>query len=191
VVADFAGGAVAGATASAAVQLLSRGRVDWTRVAEGAMVGGATAAAFGTLTRSRRGIVEPEPARIGPSNTLAAAEAEAGGGTTSIFRAVSSGEADDIAAYGFRARLDGHSFEGKLFATSAEDAARFGRINYDLDKLPFHIVEARVPTSFVDQLYTGTADRMTFHGVNPVQLAELNQLARTSIWDDVPWVSKR
>jgi hypothetical protein len=103
---------------------------------------------------------------------------------------VSGGEADDIAANGFRAAPNGRSFEGKLFATSAEDAARYGRINYGLDQQPFHIVEARVPTSFVDQLYTGTADRMTFLGVNPEQLAELNRVASTSIWDYVPWVAK-
>lgn len=113
-----------------------------------------------------------------------------GGGTTSIFRAVSKGEADDIAENGFRQAPNGRSLEAKLFATNAEDAARYGRINYGIDGQPFHIVEARVPTSFVDQLYAGTADRMPFLGVNPGQLGELNRVANTSLWDSVPWVAK-
>jgi hypothetical protein len=119
-----------------------------------------------------------------------AAETELGSGSTSLFRAISGGEADDIAANGFRQAANGRSYEGKLFATSAEDAARFGRINYGLDQEPFSIAETRVPNAFLDQLYSGTADRMPFVGVDPGQLAELNELGRTSIWDSVPWVAK-
>ncbi len=85
---------------------------------------------------------------------------------------MSGAEARDIAANGFRQAPSGLSYEGKLFATSAEDAARFGRINYSLDQEPFHIVEARVPTSFANSLFSGTADRMPFLAVNPEQLSD-------------------
>lgn len=110
--------------------------------------------------------------------------------SVSLFRAVSKGEADDIAGFGFRQAPNGRSYEGKLFATTAEDAARYGRINYGQDSVPFHIVETRVPRSFADQLYTGTADRMTFRAVDPGQLSDLNRLGSTSIWNYVPWVAK-
>lgn len=116
--------------------------------------------------------------------------AKGGDDTVSLFRAVSKAEADDIAGNGFRQAPSGLSYEGKLFATSADDAARYGRINYGQDGVPFHIVETRVPPSFADQLYTGTADRMTFRAVDPDQLAGLNRLGSTSIWNHVPWVAK-
>lgn len=116
--------------------------------------------------------------------------ADAAGGTTSLFRAVSTAEADDIAQYGFRQAPNGQSYEGKLFATSAEDAARYGRINYGLDQQPFHIVEASVPNSFADRLYTGTADRMTFRSADPDQLPELNAVGSVHRWDHVPLVEK-
>ena len=103
---------------------------------------------------------------------------------------MSGAEARDIAANGFRQAPSGLSYEGKLFATSAEDAARFGRINYSLDQEPFHIVEARVPSSFANSLFSGTADRMPFLAVNPEQLPELNALGQINIWDYVPLVAK-
>ena len=115
---------------------------------------------------------------------------DAGRGTTSLFRAVSTAEADDIGRYGFRAAPDGRSYEGKLFATSAEDAASFGRINYGLDNEPFHLVEARVPNEFADRLFSGTADRMPFRSVDPDQLPELNSVGEVTRWNRVPLVEK-
>ena len=97
---------------------------------------------------------------------------------------------DDIARHGFRQAPNGRSYEGKLFATSPEDAATYGRINYGQDSVPFHIVETSVSRSFADQLFTGTADRMTFRAVDPDQLADLNRLGRTTIWNHLPWVAK-
>lgn len=116
--------------------------------------------------------------------------ADAAGGTTSLFRAVSTAEADDIGLHGFRAAPDGRSYEGKLFATSSDDAARFGRINYGLDGQPFHIVEARVPNDFADRLYAGTADRMPFRSVDADQLPELNSVGDITRWNHVPLVEK-
>lgn len=70
-----------------------------------------------------------------------------------LFRAVGRNELVDIQQFGgFRQRPDGWSYEAKLFATSAEDAANFGFINQQLSGRPFTIVEARVPLSFVNNL---------------------------------------
>ncbi len=72
-----------------------------------------------------------------------------------------------------------------------EDAARYGRVNYALDQEAFHIVEVRVPTSFVESLYSGIADSMRYVSVDPEQLmAQFNRLARVNIWDNAPWVAK-
>jgi hypothetical protein len=68
---------------------------------------------------------------------------------------VSKSELDDIINFGgLRQRPGGLSYEGKLFATSAEYAASFGRINYRLDTTigldnPFHIIEANVPEALM------------------------------------------
>jgi hypothetical protein len=116
----------------------------------------------------------------------AAAESE-----TSLYRAVSSAERADIESFGgFRQAPSGLSYEGKLFATTPEDTARYGRINYGIDRKPFHIVEARVPTSFAQSLYSGTADSMRYVSVGPEQLGQFNGLARINIWNQVPWVAR-
>lgn len=70
-------------------------------------------------------------------------------GLTSMYRAVSKAELDDIAARGFQLKPGG--YESKLFATSAEDAAAFGRDLYKLDRVPFHLVETKVPNSVFNQ----------------------------------------
>jgi len=108
-----------------------------------------------------------------------------------LYRAVSSAERADIQSFGgFRQAANGLSNEAKLFATSAEDAARYGRINYGLDNRAFHIVEARVSRSFSDSLQSGIADRMRYVSVDRDRLNELNRLARIKIWNYVPWVTK-
>jgi hypothetical protein len=88
-----------------------------------------------------------------------------------------------VESRGRRQAPDGRSYEGKLFATSADDATRYGRINYGLDNELFHLVGATVPRSFADGLYGGTADRMA-------QLDELNEVAREPEWDHLPLVGK-
>jgi hypothetical protein len=103
---------------------------------------------------------------------------------------VSEAEAEDIAQHGFRQALSGQSYEDKLFAASAEEAARFGRINYTLDGLPFSIVEVNVPKSFAESLYNGRADSMPFRAVDPCQLGTLNSFGNVTIWDNVPITEK-
>jgi len=84
--------------------------------------------------------------------------AESGAERTSLYRAVAKAELDDIAQAGFRQHPEGLSLESKLFATSPEDAARFGRDNFRLDEVPFHLIEVQVPASVVDQFETLTLD---------------------------------
>ncbi len=83
-----------------------------------------------------------------------------------LFRAVSQAELDDLTNFGgLRQKPDGLSYEGKLFATSAEDAAHFGRINYRLDITigldnPFHVVEVGVPEALMHRFEFRTLDFM-------------------------------
>lgn len=104
---------------------------------------------------------------------------------------MSQSEADDLAGFGgFRAGPN--SYEGKLFATSAEDAARFGRINDALASggSPFHIVEVSVPRSFAGSLERLTLDGMQAVHVAESQLAILNAGGRWRLWSHVPFVGK-
>ena len=79
---------------------------------------------------------------------------------------MSKAELDDIAHFGgLRQKPDGLSYEGKLFATSIEGAAHFGRINYRLDNTigldnPFHVVEVNVPETLVRYFTFRTLDFM-------------------------------
>jgi hypothetical protein len=109
-------------------------------------IGGIAGALRTTTTR-----LLPNPTRLGPAAPQ-----------TTLYRAVSTAEADDIARFGgFRAGPN--SCEGKLFATTAEDAAQYGRINNALTPggSPFHIVETRVPTSLANSFEHLTLDSMS------------------------------
>lgn len=110
-----------------------------------------------------------------------------------LFRAVSTAELDDIADFGgFRQKPDRLSYEGKLFATSTEDAAAFGRINYRLDLSigrdhPFYIVEASVPSSLVHQFESQTLDFMPAVYVPEELLPLVNQQATIREMLAIPW----
>lgn len=79
---------------------------------------------------------------------------------------MSKAELDDITTFGgLRQKPGGLAYEGKLFATNAEDAARFGRINYRLDATigldnPFHIIEIHVPEALLQYGEFQTLDFM-------------------------------
>ena len=79
---------------------------------------------------------------------------------------MSKAELDDMTHFGgLRQRPDGLSYEGKLFATSLEDAAHFGQMNYRLDRTigldkPFHIVEVAVSDTFTHHFLFQTLDFM-------------------------------
>ncbi len=70
---------------------------------------------------------------------------------TSLYRAIAKAELDDLALAGFRQHPDGLSMESKLFATTPEDAAAFGRDHFRFDEVPFHLIDVQVPTSIAEQ----------------------------------------
>jgi hypothetical protein len=100
-----------------------------------------------------------------------------------LFRAVSQAELDDLTNFGgLRQKPDGLSYEGKLFATSAEDAAHFGRMNYRLDITigldnPFHVIEVSVPEALKHRFEFRTLDFMPAVYVTEDLLPLLNRLA--------------
>jgi hypothetical protein len=84
---------------------------------------------------------------------------------------------------GLRQKPDGLSYEGKLFATSAEDAAHFGQINYRLDITigldhPFHVIEVSVPEALMHRFEFRTLDFMPAVYVIEDLLPLLNSHAR-------------
>jgi hypothetical protein len=64
--------------------------------------------------------------------------------STTIYRAVSKAELDDIAAFGLRNKAGAYE-TGKLFAPTVKEAAQFGKNNFIFDGLPNTIIKVRVP----------------------------------------------
>lgn len=102
-------------------------------------------------------------------------------GSTTLYRAVSMAELDDIAINGIR-NASGYQ-TGKLFATTAEDAANFGKINYFFDKQPFTIIKTSIPNRYLPMLFKGEMDLMPAISV-PTNL--FNQLSRPNILNKIP-----
>ncbi len=82
--------------------------------------------------------------------------------STTVYRAVSDAELDDISGNGFRVPENTLSTydTGKLFTTSAEDAAQFGKNNFKFDGIPNTVVKAKVPNSTMKNATQFTADQM-------------------------------
>jgi len=80
------------------------------------------------------------------------------GTRTTLYRSVSQDELDDIAAFGVRNR--GGYERGKLFTTSPQNAANFGRINYGLGDPPFTIIKTSISKRYSSSLYRGEMDLM-------------------------------
>jgi hypothetical protein len=120
-----------------------------------------------------------------------AASVVAANSETTLYRAVSTAERADIEAFQ-RFRVGPNSYEGKLVATSAEDDARYGRINDAPTPAGerFHIVETLVPTSLANSFERMTLDSMQAVHVAEDQLGALNTAGRWTIYDWVPWVGK-
>lgn len=87
-----------------------------------------------------------------------------GGRTTTLYRAVSKAELDDIAVNGLRTVPGGYE-SGKLFATTATDAARFGRNNFGFDGLSNTIIQVKVPVKTMR-----FAEKSVMDGMNAVKL---------------------
>ncbi len=94
-----------------------------------------------------------------------AAKSGAGSGFTSLYRAVSQAELDDIAENGLRIAPNGYATE-KLFATTSADATQYGKYLQDLDEFrgkgrpDFHIIEVQVPNSVMENVTFFEADGM-------------------------------
>ena len=95
----------------------------------------------------------------------------------SLYRAVAKTELDDITQAGFRQHPEALSLESKLFATSPEDAARFGRDNFRFDEVPFHVIEVQMPTSIAEQFEKLTLDFKSAVNVSRDMLPLLNEHA--------------
>jgi RHS repeat-associated protein len=91
---------------------------------------------------------------------------------TKLYRAVSEKELADILKNGFRPGKG--TLEAKEFATSAEDAVRFGKDLHKLDKEPFFVVEATVRNSAVNQATHMTLDSKSAVVVPSEQLSSFN-----------------
>ncbi len=90
---------------------------------------------------------------------LASATSKGADGATTLYRAVSKAELDDIASNGLRTKSGGYE-SGKLFATNLSDASRFGRNNFQLDGIPNHLIEVDVPSSVMAGVTKFRADSM-------------------------------
>jgi len=105
---------------------------------------------------------------------------------------VSKAALDDITTFGgLRQKPGGLSYEGKLFATSAEDAVRFGRINYRLDAAigldnPFHVLEIHAPEALLRYGAFHTLDFMLAVYVAEDGLPLLNRHAAISEISVIP-----
>ena len=96
--------------------------------------------------------------RVAVEGLVFAASAGAGAaleGTVTLYRAVSLAEAADIVAMKGALRVVSSSAEGKYFATSASDAATFGRL---LEPNGFRVISAEFPASVAQALYAGRMD---------------------------------
>lgn len=93
---------------------------------------------------------------------------------TTLYRAVSKAELDDIARYGLRSRGGQFGYEsGKLFATSLDDAATFGRNNFRFDGTPNFLLKVRAPRSAMKQAFSFGADGMNAVSIPSNQLRTL------------------
>jgi hypothetical protein len=97
--------------------------------------------------------------------------------TTTLYRAVSKSEIDDIALNGLRVKKGGYEM-GKLFATNIEDAVKFGKDNFKLDGIPNHIIEVTVPESTMKSALRFEAD---FKQAVSIPAEKLNTVSATTL----------
>ncbi|MDR2123177.1 MAG: RHS repeat-associated core domain-containing protein [Flavobacteriaceae bacterium] len=90
-------------------------------------------------------------------------------GSTTIYRAVSQAEVDDIAKFGLRMKSGGYE-TGKLFAPTLQEATQFGKYNFGLDGIPNTIMKVRVPNSVLNGATKFGADGMNAISIPANQL---------------------
>ena len=130
----------------------------------------------GNGTQRGEVIGEVAGAVIGAKGVGMATEAlSVAGKTTSLFRAVSTAELTDIASNGLRTTSGGYE-TSKLFTTSAENAAQFGKLNYGFDGIPNTIIEAKVPSSIMGTSTSFSADGMPAVAIPAEQLKNIKNI---------------
>lgn len=97
------------------------------------------------------------------------------GDTTTLYRAVSKAELDDIAENGLRTIPGGYE-TGKLFATGLEDAAKFGQNNFKLDGLPNYLIKVDVPNNVMGDATKFRADFMDAVSIPADKLNQMNSV---------------
>lgn len=111
---------------------------------------------------------------VGGSLTTMAVNEELGAIST-LYRAVSKAELDDIATNGLRSNpiMYGYQTE-KLFATSAQDASIWGQSFFHWDQQAFTIVEVRVPRSVMERATYFRADGRQAVSIRSEDLPQLH-----------------
>jgi hypothetical protein len=94
------------------------------------------------------------------------------GGSTTLYRAVSKAELDDIAQFGFRTKAGGYE-TGKLFAPTLNEATQFEKANFMFDGIPNTIMKVKVPNSVMNGAYRFGADGMNAISIPANQLSLL------------------
>ncbi|NHN28086.1 hypothetical protein FIA58_020605 [Flavobacterium jejuense] len=97
-------------------------------------------------------------------------------GTTSLFRAVSGAELTDALSNGLRTTAGGYE-TSKLFTTSAENASKFGQLNYTWDKVPNTIIKVGVPNKVMKYATPFTADGMPAIAIPAEQLQNIRKIS--------------
>ena len=102
---------------------------------------------------------------------------------STIYRAVSQAEVDDIAEFGLRMKAGGYE-TGKLFAPTLEEATQFGKYNHGLDGVPNTIMKVKVPNSVLNG-----ATRFEADGMNAISIPanQLHMLKATPL-NYSPWL---
>jgi len=98
-------------------------------------------------------------------------------GSSTIYRAMSTAEVDDVAKYGFRMNAGGYE-TGKLFAPTLNEATQFGKYNFGLDGIPNTIMKVQVPNNVLNGATKFGAD-----GMNAISIpaSQLNLLKGTPL----------
>jgi RHS repeat-associated protein len=105
----------------------------------------------------------------------AAKVAETAKNSTTLFRSVSKVELDDIVEFGLRTKQGGYELS-KLFATTLTDAARFGKNNFQFDKIANHLIKVEVPNSVIRDATFFTADGMKAVSIPANQLVNIKNI---------------
>ncbi len=92
--------------------------------------------------------------------------------STTIYRAVSKAELDDIAKFGLRNKAGAYE-TGKLFAPTLKEAAKFGKNNFMFDGLPNTLIKVQVPSNVMSGAFRFGADGMNAIAIPANQLSFL------------------